>query len=240
MMDITLKIKAMKKIIVFVSILFSVVKIEAQGNIYGVYNNETDSLCKIEISKDRFYYIESLPIWANDTLAECMWRRVSEQFIEIKYPYPSERYKILENTEKIQSWDTTRFMKKRIKFRFSIPYVVKPIRISVFNSENHNDSVEFVYSESQNEVIFPNRMEKFDLAITQDGFNMPLHDKMGLFYGVGAYWDFENEIVPDANLINIHIPLDDSFFEKYYILKGEFVRVNNDTITWKGRNFIKK
>ena len=70
-----------------------------------------------------------------------------------------------------------------------------------------------------------------------------MHDPIGLFYGVREFPNFGSDINDNirffTNAIDIEVPLDDSYFERYYI-EGEYVRVHNDTISWKGRSFVKK
>ncbi len=87
--------------------------------------------------------------------------------------------------------------------------------------------------------MLPNNIETMTFYIVPD-YVFP-HSYDGLFYGIVGFDPFrEIQIEKNVNHISIEIPaINDAFFERYY-LKGDYAKVSNDTITWKGDVFVKE
>ena len=248
--------------------------VQGQNSICGIYYNDKNHACKVNITNENFYYIESLPVWTNDTLADFEWRKVGNEFIEINSK--CNIYEILGNIIKaskiIQTYDSS-LNTDCIKFRIILPKT-KPVVLNIYRGHsdenrlkdahkeeirfpegaqlysgnkfresidsilNGNTSAYYIDSLYSQECIYPKRMTYFNITIEPIQYPI-LHDTVGMYYGYDLFdIAFDKKLDSNANSVEIFNPFDYSYFEKYYT-DGEFVRVHNDTLTWKGRTFVK-
>lgn len=215
-------------------LLFNFLFSFGQNKISGEYYNEYGS--KIEIKDDRFRYIkphQSHPIWYNDTLVECIFKWIDDQFIELN---STPSYIIAQKGLKVvQSLDLS--MKDSLKVSFSIPYQRADLNVSVIT--NTFKVFDLNYSKNNREIMLPSNTKTITFSISP-GEYLPMHSVEGYFYGVLYYSSIEYPIEKNVNCIEIEIPaIDDSFFEKYYV-KGDYAKVSKDSIVWKGDIFVKK
>ena len=225
----------------FILILFWLFSLCAynQKDFTGTYYDIRDNGYNVSITSNRFYYIEPNAGWCNDTLAECTWKRKNEQFIEIRsspdyFNLPFENMNVAVSIDSCISPDS-------IKMVFSIPYTKSNLNIRISGVYDERGLYKRnIYSGSRCEFMLPKPNGRISYIGIEAIKDMREHDSDGKFYG---FFDFPvyfsyNESWIGANYYEINIPLDNSYFEKYYIRK-EFVRVHNDTLTWKGRTFVK-
>ena len=228
---------AMKTIGVFVILFFNLLGVYAQQ--INRYNDETGR--EIVITDSLFYYIEkhpSYPYWYNDTLAICTIKKLSNEFWELNsqdpYQTKTSGYKVLKKTVDNISDDS-------LEISFLIPYdrgklIVSIMPTNIFPVKNYD----FFYSQSNNSIIIPQKINCFTYSIMPDEGNAIIHDVRGMNYGILFMSSESIFMESDINHIEISIPsLTNSFFEKYYV-KGEYARIVGDTIIWKGRKFKRK
>lgn len=222
----------MKKIII---LLFNLVSIYSFGqqDLSGVYFSESGT--KIEINKNKFIYTEHythLPIWYNDTLAECTIKRIDANFIELNSTSPHQI--VYQRLKVLQFSDST--VNDSIKVSFSIPYQRNNLEISVFT--NTFKIFDLNYSQNRRELMLPKDVKVITFTVSPGQYFTP-HGVDGTFFGILYYSSIEYTIEKGINHIEIKIPaIDDSFFEKYYV-KGDYARVTNNSITWKGKVYKK-
>lgn len=229
----------MLRIIIFIIFVVGSVTGLAQNNLEGVYFSNENSACKVGITDNRFYYVESLPKWTNDTLADFEWKRVNEEFIRVYFPNISYDYNMKINTKIRQSYDSS-IVDNCVIFRFSMNNT-KNLDVSVSAKYKNEESVsyDFIYSNDNHEIVVPSPVSTFYFSISTPISNIQMHDSLGGYYGSNYFSSLHYEIKSaKINLVEVHIPFDYSYFEKYYTV-GEFVRVHNDTLSWKGRTFVK-
>ena len=226
----------MRKIVI---ILLSFVYIFSLGqmNLTGIYCNESDMCIKIE--NDKFYFIVEQGysiFWCNDTLAECTFKWIDDNFIELNSTPP---YILAEKDFKIiQSWDST--IVDSIKVSFSIPHQICDLNIEILAWRNSLKIFNLNYSKNNRELMLPNNIRTIMFTISPQEYR-PSHGSSGLYYGILYYAPpIENFVIEkNVNHIFIEIPaMDDSFFERYYI-KGEYAQISRNKIEWKGEVFTK-
>lgn len=211
----------------------------AQNNLEGVYFNNENSACKVGITGNRFYYVESLPKWTNDTLADFKWKKVNEQFIKVYISDICYDYNMKKNTRIRQMHDSS-LGEKRVVFRFYMNNT-KSLDVILYATYKDEESkrYDFIYSNDNREIVVTSPVSTFYFSISTPISNIQMHDSLGGYYGSNYFSSLHYEIKSaKINLVEVHIPFDYSYFEKYYTV-GEFVRVHNDTLSWKGRTFVK-
>ena len=226
----------MKILSVFVILFFNLLGVYAQQ--INRYNDETGR--EIVITDSLFYYIEkhpSYPYWYNDTFAVCTFKRVNNDFLELNSQNPYQTiasgYKVLRSTVEYLSKDS-------LEISFQIPYdrgelIISIIPTNIFPIKNYD----FIYSQSNNSIIIPQKIKDFTYSIMPDDRNAIVHDVRGMNYGILFIASESITLGSDINYIEISIPsLTNSFFEKYYV-KGEYARIIGNKIIWKGRTFTK-
>jgi hypothetical protein len=224
----------MKKIIIFLLLLCLAIHASfgQRRDISGIYGRLGEY---IKIEEDRFYLI--IPqsqfghiLWFTDTLAIGTFEWVDDNLIEINStpPHNIVRQKGL---NVVQSWDST--VTDNIKVLFSIPYR-RSLEISVIADDFK--AFELTYSKNNRDVMLPNNTEMITFSIVPK--HVRSHTNDGLFYGIVEFNSFQEiQIRENVNHILIEIPaMNDSFFERYYI-KGDYARISDDTIIWKGEVF---
>ncbi|SHF03278.1 hypothetical protein [Dysgonomonas macrotermitis] len=205
-----------------------------QKNIYGIYSNESGA--DVLITKDKFYLIipsNHNPVWYNDTLAECTYNKVATNFIELN-SIPLNII-ALQKTKIIQSIDPQ--IEDSIRISFSIPYNNGNLIIEIYTNENKIFNLNYK-ANSHSDLMLPNTTRTIMFTIAPEK-SVLSHTPDGLFYGALFYSSIEYSIEKNINCIDINIPtIDNSFFEKYYI-KGDYARIVNDSIIWKGEIYKK-
>lgn len=239
------KIIAMKKIILLLVTVCAHHYANAQStdDLSGRYYDES-GVC-FEINKDQFKlttHLSPLPaIWEMEVMASGTVERIDNSLIELNsYETPATTVardlKIIRTTE-IEPQDS-------IEIKFSIPFKSLPkyskLNITLFpgNISPYNKECSFDYSMTNTTIRVPNTVKSFSLYIVPEWL-FP-HTSMGAFYGIMTFYSFEEYIVGEGiNHIEIEIPVMDlDFFQRYYVV-GEYARVTENSITWKGVTYRK-
>ena len=208
------------KLIGFVIFLISL-PIYGQRDLSGIYKLNDIEGVQLCIDNNKLYYIDkSLPLrWYNDTLANCVIKWVNRDFIEItsvKTP----------DIEVVQQIDKTT---NDIKLIFDSSYTRDTLRITILGDDT---LYTFPLSKEKNEFILPHPTKKIKILIRPN--TIIDHAPMGIFYGRLFYESPEFKIHKDINLLRFNLlMIDDSFFEKYFIVK-EYIKVNKRSLIWKG------
>jgi hypothetical protein len=224
----------MKKISLLILFVLYCYFVYGQRNLTGIYINKWGD--KIEIKRNRLNYkiADNLecPFFYNDTLAKCVFKWVDDNFIELNstspYVIACQGLKVIQSTDSIVT--------DSIQVSFSIPsqnHLKASITTNAFKTYNLN------YSKNSRELMLPKGTKSISFSISPDAYFTP-HSIDGLYYGVLLFSSIEYSIERKTNHINIEIPaIDDTFFERYYV-KGDYAKISNDSITWKGIVFVKK
>ena len=114
------RMKNILSFVLFTALCAVPVYAQRRDSICGTYYDDMNRTCRINITNDRFYYMESQPVWTGDTLADFEWERAGSQFIEIKYPYKLWGQNIMEATKIVQSYDSS-INADSVKFRIVMP-----------------------------------------------------------------------------------------------------------------------
>ena len=200
-------------------------------DISGTYYNESGF--RIEIFGNEFNCIVTHPharFWSIDTLAKCTFKWIDDSFIELNTPLPdivgNEGLKVVQSADSSSSLDS-------IKLSFKIPYQ-RGLRISVCTNPGFG-----YFFQSKSEFVIPKTVKSFSFTIFNE--QIKPHTVNCLFYGAIDFNPLRKyQIEENTNHISIEIPaLDDSFFERFF-LEGDYARVSENTITWKGEVFHKK
>ena len=230
------KINMKKIIFLFILVcLFSHVALLAKEKLSGVYYNKSGMCIKIENGVFYFIVPQAPPVlYNNDTLLQSTIKRVDDHFIELNSSVPAYvvGHKGLSIT---QFYDPK--VQDSIKVSFSIPYQRSDLRIEVYTETFK--TYRLTYSKNNKELNIPSDAKSIQFHISPE--YLLQHSFEGLFYGVVGFDSNEAyQIDGDTNSIKIEIPgVDDSFFERYYA-KGEYARIEGDSIIWKGDTFVKR
>lgn len=97
---------------------------------------------------------------------------------------------------------------------------------------------ELNYSNDKKEINIPDNTTSISFYISPD-YIIP-HTPNGSFYGLVAFDSMIDYTIDNGvNCIEIEIPaINNSFFQTYYI-KGDYARIKNDSIIWKGQVYKK-
>jgi hypothetical protein len=211
-------------------------------NISGEYFNESGSRIivitndSIILKSPPFSLYERIP---ERVFAEATFKWVDKNLIEINSTPPY----ILINEGMLFEVSVNPTITDSIKLSFSFPnynscYYNNEIalKLLIFSDNDYN----FIYSEDNKEFTVP--APKISDYILIYIYN-PIYDYDeeldGAFYGF-RYIPIVYTIEGNVNHISIEIPaIDDAFFMKYFI-KGEYARVIDNKIYWKGEVFIKQ
>ena len=197
------------------------------------------ALGKVVIDNKHFYYIEPathLWAWHNDTLARCTIKQIDKKWIELNSVDPV--FADFEKDIKItQSHDST--YNDGILLNFIIPYDRKPyLRISVSDDKMATRPFTFIYSDTIKSVLLPPGTRSFDFTIAPEGYSP--HTVEGAYYGILYITSLTYKIKPACNKVIIELPrLTDSFFEQYYV-KGDYARIQRNSLFWRGVEYKKK
>lgn len=209
-------------------------KTYSQKKIEGKYYKESGSY--IEINNDYFKII--LPNSASNGIyseirTEGRIQQIDNNFLELnslKDPFieATRNLEIIRKPDRELSNDS-------LKIKFFLPYTNGILRITIYTEISKTFS--FNYSKDNKECTIPFIGGNISFLIRPD-YILP-HTAEGLFYGILEYNTLDFFLEKDINNIEVNIPtIDNSFFEKYYI-KGDYARIVNDSIIWKGEIYRK-
>lgn len=224
-----------RRILLYLCICFSFYAFGQKKDISGTYFSKFGTKIEI-IGNDLNYIIPQIQppvVWGNDTLAKCTFKWVDTNLIELNSTSPN--ILVLKGLKVVQFSDST--INDSIKVSFLIPHQRWNLKISVYT--NNFKEFNFIYSKNSRDLMLPNNVESITFSIEPERI-MP-HTSDGQFYGIVAFSSFqEYQIEKNTNHISIEIPaIDDSFFERYCVT-GDYAKISENTITWKGEVFKKK
>lgn len=179
-------------------------------------------------------------IWREDTLAICNFKWVDKSLIEVN----SIKDPFIEATKSMiifQTKDST-INNDSIMVIFKVPIQEKleiylSSYISIFNlTSDYNYNLE--YNQSK-EVLFINK-NNMKISFTVKPKDVIPSTLYGYFYSILEFNSPEVKINDNINKIIIEIlAINKVFFERYYI-KGEYARVINNRIIWRGVTYKKE
>lgn len=234
-----IKLYSMKCIVLFF-IFLSFHSLNAQEKLNGIYLTDPLSFYYVRICGDKFDLIRADMHASNDTLAQCTFEWIDEHFIKLnttELPFN----KINLGVQVLQVFDSLLPIDKiNVQFDFPISrYSDFKLKIKVYDNEKYLKPQIINYPEI-NAVVLPKKtavihwvIEQYD-AITHVDFD----NKGRLSYGLQSFESNIYSIDHDVNYIKVYTPLNQSYFERYFV-SNEFARIVNDTIIWKNFIFIK-
>lgn len=199
-----------------------------QRDISGIYTSESGE--QIILDNNTFTYVipqDRIIVYYNDTLAQCTYRRISRQFIEVNTI--NDNLSIL-RTIKIRQHKTKKSNNGTL-VRFIIPYDREKLEIEVFEDfggEKHK----LEYSQDNQEVQFSKNISKLTFYIRPKTF--PDLNSESKYYGRISYDPLITfEIDDNVNEVEVEIPImGNSFFDQYHLI-GEYVRIKGSKIIWQ-------
>ena len=249
--------QCMKKLLLFVTLGLLCAQSYAGHNIIGVYYNSNG--IRLEVFEDKFSMLhapemtDSIPVIYAD--ASYVW--VNDNFIRLVQP--SVKSLIDEGVRVVQSKDES--VKDSILVTLSLPNIkttgdiatnVVAIFIKDYNSYWDGKgpwwkTYELAWTEDTDYgsvmiPLYPNLPVNFEIIISPfKKKTLPVDSESGYYSSFTSYsyklkWRNEDEI----NRIDITIPyLDNYFFGRYYV-DGDYVRIEDDKLYWRGRVFEKR
>jgi hypothetical protein len=211
----------------------------AQEDISGIYQAKYSN--KVKIENDKFYYFcpDYRTIGGSDrmdTLADCYYKRVNDEFIELNSSRTTEDIIF---SMKIAQDSIVNIPADSILVKFKIPYQTRDLRIRISSRTSSFFWKEFIYSSKNQTIMIPKESTAFDFSIEPK--RLAIRELDGQYYGRANFYSLlKYKIEKNINSIEIEIPMmNNSFFETYFV-KGEYARIVGDTLTWKGDKFVKK
>lgn len=195
--------------------------------------NQSGMCIEIKGNQFKFFIPESEhPTYINDTLAACTMNKISADLIEINsvpaYVAGLKGFRVVQYVDSNKT--------DSVKVTFSIPYTRSNLDVSVFSERFR---LTLSYCKNRKFLFIPKNCKEISILVSP-GNNIIPHSFDGSYYGVLFFSYYEYSIKDHCDSISVEIPaIDDSFFEKYYI-KGEYARIVNETIIWKGDKFVRK
>lgn len=224
----------MRKIVLLgLCIICSNVAIAQKNDITGIYYNKSGYCLQLRSDSIKLLVSQVSPLTrSSDLWFEGKYERVNKNFIEINSinnPW-QEVQKTIEVTQKKKS------DKNNIEVKFLIPYSRSDLNITIYTNNDFN-SYEFIYSANNHNIIIP-KTKKISFYIVPE-YLIP-HTPIGAFYGIIAFDSMvDYTIEDDMDYVEISIPaMSNSFFETYYI-EGDYARIVDDDIIWKGEVYKK-
>lgn len=233
------------RIYVIIAICFICFNISliGQNNITGKYyheyaNGKYYEEEYLEIADSVFYYIidqsqRHVIMYHNDTLAKCTYKNVDDHFIELN--------SINDCSGILSTQSNIDMPNDSILIKFTMPYDIGDLCIGILtigDADINDADIEFMYSEQRQTVTIPNGTTSIIFDIKPE--YLQDFNPNGEYYGRIRFSVVGFFIEQDVNYVEIEIPfIDNSFFEEYCV-KGEYARIEKDTITWKGERYKKK
>lgn len=222
----------MKNIYLFFLFCFCAPTLFAQNKLNGSYFNSADF--EIAIVDTTFYFVIDQgmhAIFANDTLAKCSIKKVSDNFIELNSERPIDI--VRKSMRIVQEYDSTIVDGKQVIFDFPCQ---REVEVEVIT--DNFEFLKFDYSPGRQSLMLPAQTKSFGYVISLKELPLPLFN--GVFCGLVKYEPFQDIIFENGkNVIHVSLPaVNDTFFERF-LLQGEYARVCGDSIFWKGDVYVK-
>ena len=213
-------------------------------NLSGVYYDNTGR--RLELFNDKFLFVahpDSSWQWYDTIYAEATYSREDEQFIQLHAESP---YAKIERTIEYSSMiDESK--PDSIDFYLNLPNIGKlklKGKIRAIADFSHTDyyCINFDYSPGdtiQTKLPPGKQILKIELYLAEPITPIPPDSVENIHFGpCNIYLIF---IIPEDNTsqYSVTIPgLNPSYFGRYSV-NGEYVRIKQDTLIWRGRTFVK-
>ena len=223
----------MNKTIVTILLLIYSLSSFCQENIEGMYyqiGRET-----FEIRKDSFIMTipwDVLPAARESMVVVGKVEQIDSNLLKLN----SVENDIHKNISMVQS--VKEYKNDSVRIRFHIPSERDLIiKLSSSKKRTPKDFILHYRKGSSEEIVIPKNARIEHYTIRED--NVVPHKVFGVFYGKLETMLTLKDIEEWADSIDISIPdIDDMYFYQYYVV-DEYARLSGDTISWKGRKYIK-
>lgn len=226
-------------------IMFFVINFQVYGQsriLDGRYYEKNIHFEYLTINGEQFNFIRDWGrgIWREDTLAICNFKWVDKSLIEVN----SIKDPSMEASKSMiifQTKDST-INNDSIMVIFKIPTQEE----LVIHLSSDTSAFSFIrdykykleYNQSKKVLFINKNSVKISFSIRPKDVIPSTLD--GYFYSILEFLQPDVKINDNINKIIIEIPaINDEFFERYYI-KGEYARVINDKIIWRGVTYKKR
>lgn len=212
-------------------------------NIDGVYSNGRGE--RIRIKDDLFYYerIDFSVLHHENTIlcATCSIKKEKNGFFSI-YSVDNPMSVFIDNMELSATYDSID-VNSLMKIRVSMPSYHNRFNLEVITPYRNY----FFYDYYSKELITISKENVSNIIVKvynpYDSFLYNLYDDINDFKFIGTIPFYETKEIPIGEniqeLIITFRDIDDYFFAKNYI-KGEFFKVDNNRITWRGDIYVSK
>lgn len=223
----------MKKILLLLLLFTYCYVLTAQTKLQGCYYNESGMY--FEFDDGQYKLVMPNNILFSEILSEGELHIIDKHWGELNYKESPfiEAIKSVKITQEQKMYSP----KDSISINFKIPYRNGKLYIAIYtdNFKMYN----MVYKEKETTVCkIASNVHKVGFTIRPE-YIIPQTGE-GEFCGIVEVNSLEYEILNNNNSIQIEIPaINNSFFEKMY-LKHEYIRIKENTIIWKGEEFVKK
>lgn len=238
--------KFLQILLILMSIVFN--KEQPQHKINGKYVNKFGH--ELVIKGDRLILnLHEGVLYGTDTIADCTITRISEEIFEINSePFLERQQKVQSSLTIEQSYDPDLKDSIRIEVRVNNgTYIYAELKTSFVDREfmeffnGHNPFMKQLHiKDGIGSVNLPGDIIKL-VYIYFEPERIPFDGFDPLFRGY-AYQSvvLDTLINNGKNVIKISIPaMDEGFFAKYYV-RGEYVRIKENSLIWRGIEYKKK
>lgn len=238
----------MKQLVnIIMLIIFFVINFQVYGqskNLYGRYYKVEDdnlgSVYCIDVNGMQLNFMSSSqPGIPEDTLAICDFKWVDKSLIEVN-SIKDPCIEAFKSMIIFQTKDST-INNDSIMVIFKIPTRKELVIDLLSDTSTFNFIRDCEYNLEYNQskqVLFINK-NSVEISFTVKPKVVIPSTITGYLYSILRFWEPEVKINDNINKIIIEIPaINDEYFERYYI-KGEYARVINDKIIWRGVTYKK-
>ncbi len=230
--------KIISLIITFIFI--GVISCNAQGKIHGTYYSESGHILKITKDSTLFFIEPNSGVVYDDTLAITKIKKVSENLIELNSAVDAKRNVFFSMRDTAKYDPTLRWDSIRVNFNFpNIRNEKLFVRVSVMTLRRTYKYFSFIYDSNNRSIKVPSEINHFEIQV---GIFAPGNfDLNGLYYGIQYFQPHtEFRLQEGKNNIEITIPgIDDAFFYRHYFY-GDYARIGENSVTFKGVTYRKK
>jgi len=208
----------------------------------GVYQSSLNEFEKLTVDSPYILIWSDAPdcgmaFYYSDTIAKMYYYRESMHFINVSSCVSTD---MVEHSAVIaRGYDAN--LRDSIRIIFYLPNIKNPLRIGI---QLNNQETNLSYDADRG--VLPITLPKID----GDNFlqNITIHSTRDVGLCVRGYRvspthiSIVNDMTIDSitNIITVSVPLLTDYFFGQYQLQHEYMRVSNDTITWRGMYYIKQ
>ena len=216
------------------------------GSYYDKYGEE------IIIKRDRFILDlhQTAPFYGTDKIANCRISRINDELIEINSETPRERQLKAQSSLTIkQSYDPDLKDSIRVEIRIKEHSLIYSeilanfdSSLSYLTSSNYDKqySKKYHINEGFVSVTLPGDIKRL-FSVYFEPERIPYEGLDPIYRGY-AYQSISLDTIVEEgkNVIKISVPaIDGGYFQQYYV-KGEYVRIKENSLIWRGIEYKKK